>query len=294
MQYLKIFYFLFLLFIFSCINTDNTSLSDAKIAEQQAFTEKIKNVYLEIKEDFDKGYYYGDLDFKMMLFLEDCKDATYFKKVRAMENKMADDINKLELERSTLLKKSSNDYFEKIDLPRLDSITENDYAGSQNSSYKNYFSATDINIFKPGQYANNRYLSQYLLGSFIGIVATHHSDCEGSIKLYSIDDHYKIMDQIELYEGGCFQAAVPDFPYENYIINEEAYFTTTYFHEDGTFTKIIQESFRLKDKNTNKEKVEIGRQYDVTFQIDQNGIFKEIENNSFEKPYVQALLDVEQ
>jgi hypothetical protein len=111
---------------------------------------------------------------------------------------------------------------------------------------------------------------------------------------YSIDNNYIITDQIELYGGGCFQPAIPDFHYENYIINEETYYTVTYFHENGTFTKIIQESYRLKNKNTNKEKVEIGRQYYVTFQIDQNGIFNEIENNSFKKPYVQALLSVEQ
>lgn len=278
--------------IYSCNNsTKNQSTDNNPIQKSTRNNEPDKGEanYLEIKQQFDQGYYV-DLDRRISQFHEYDKESSFLDSVKMIEKKMITSRKNIKDLRDSLSRLSIKDYIKGLNLPRLDSITSKNFDIIEHS-YTIDFNDFDKKIFKT-DWDENWYLSRQLSDSFLCVTVCHFRDCENSVVLYSLDSYNKIIDRKELYDNGCYAEPAPDFRYKTYLVNEHNRFDASYFHGDSTFTRISRTYFTLRDTITNKISTEIGDEYNVTYRIDSLGKFKAVKDNSFKKEYVEPLYKV--
>jgi len=278
--------------IYSCNNSTKNQSTDNNQIQKSTLnldSDRGKENYLEIKKQFDQGYYV-DLNRRISQFYEYDKESLFLDSVKLIEKELIANRKNINFLRDSLSHLSFTDYFKGLNLPRLDSITHTNYDIIEHS-YKLDFNDFDKKIFKTN-WDENWYLSRQLSDSFICVTVCHFRDCENSVVLYSLDSEKRIIDRKELYDNGCYAEPAPDFRYEKYLVNEQNRFNASYFHGDTSFTRISRTYFTLRDTITNKVTTEIGDEYNVTYQIDSLGKFKIIENKSFKKEYVEPLYKV--
>ncbi len=288
--------FLFILItsglIFSCNNsTKNQSTDNNQIqkSSQNSEQERGEENYLEIKKQFNQGFYI-DLNRRISQFYEYDKESIFLDSVKLIEKDFLANLNNLKQLRDSLSQMPLIDYVNGLNLPRLDSITFKNFEITEHS-YLLDFNDFDKSLFKT-DWEINWYLSRQLSDSLICITACHFRDCENSVVLYSLDSNNKIIDSKQLYDNGCYAEPAPDFRYEKYLVNEQNRFNASYFHGDTAFTRISRTYFTLRDTITNNVSTEIGDEYNVTYRIDSLGAFKVVKDKSFQKEYVEPLYDV--
>ena len=288
--------FLFILLtiglICSCNNsTKNQSADNNQIQKSTQKTEpnRGKENYLEIKKQFDQGYYV-DLNRRISQFYEYDKESIFLDSVKLIEKEFLANLNNLKKTRDSLSQLPLTDYVNGLNLPRLDSITSKNFEIIEHS-YLRDFTDFDKSLFKT-DWEINWYLSKQLSDSLICLTACHFRDCENLVVLYSLDSNNKIIDSKELYDNGCYAEPAPDFRYEKYLVNEQNRFNASYFHGDNAFTRISRTYFTLRDTITDNVLVEIGDELNVTYRMDSLGIFKVVEDKSFQKEYVEPLYNV--
>lgn len=276
----------------SCYNSTKNQSNDNNTIQKNIQNLKLhkgKENYLAIKKQFDLGYYI-DLNSKISQFYDYYKESSFIDSVKLIEKKLIFNKNIFKRMRDSLVQLSLAKYINGLNLPRLDSITSDNYDIFEHS-YLMDFNNYDKKLFKT-DWNINWFLSRQLSDSIICVAVCHFRDCENSIVLYSLGSDNKIIDRKELYDNGCYVEPVPDFRYKKYLVNEQNRFNASYFHGDTTFTRISRTYFTLQDTITNNMFIEIGDEFNVTYGVDSLGKFNVVVDKSFQKEYVEPLYNV--
>lgn len=279
--------------IYSCGKSPKNQTIEAKLKStdlKRIETDNGRSSYLEIKKKFNEGYY-NDLDRQISQFYEYSKQSPFLDSVKQIHEALARSRKFIKQLRDSLSSLSSFAYFEGLTLPKLDSITGDNFNVNEHL-YSMDFTDFDKKIFHT-DWDLDWYLSrQQLSSNFTCISVCHFRDCEFSIVLYSIDKDFRLIDSKEVFYNGCYSEPAPDFRYQKYFVNELQRTNVSYFHADTAFTIIRRVYFSLRDSITAKVANEIGSAHHVTYKLDSLGKFRVIDDKSFKKEYVEPLYRV--
>ncbi|GCC53314.1 hypothetical protein SanaruYs_35570 [Chryseotalea sanaruensis] len=279
--------------IYSCTKSSKNQANEAKLKSEdlnRIETDNGRNRYLEIKKKFNEGYYI-DLGRQISQFYQYKNQSPFLDSVKQIHETLLRNRKFIKQLRDSLSRVSAFTYFEGLNLPKLDSITGENYDVNEHL-YVFDFIDFDQDLFQ-SNWDNSWYLSeQELSNKFKCITVCHFRDCEFSIVLYSIGGNFKITDSNEIFQTGCYAEPAPDFKYQNYLVNEHQRTSASYFHADTAFTLMRRTYFSLKDTITSSVTIEIGSEFNVTYKLDSLGKLKVITDKSFKKKYVEPLYNV--
>lgn len=277
---------------YSCSKSSKNPADETQLKSKDLNRIEIDNgrsSYLEIKAKFNKGYY-NDLDRQISQFY-DKKQSPFLDSVKRIHEALVVSRKLIQHMRDSLTTLSASIYFNALGLPKLDSITGENYDVNEHS-YTLDFIDFDKKLFQT-DWDENWYLSrQQFSDSLIYVTVCHFRDCEFSIVLYSVDMDFKLIDNKEIFYSGCYTEPAPDLQYQKYLVNEYKMTNATYFHADRSFTVIRRTYFSLQDTIAKKVRIEIGSESNVTYSYDSVGSFRVIKDKSFMKEYVKPLYDV--
>ncbi|MEQ8554582.1 MAG: hypothetical protein RIC06_23965 [Cyclobacteriaceae bacterium] len=280
-----------LLFILGCSQKEKKEVSKPNIikpvpvATKPHKTNEGKVEYLKLLEIYNKRRF-SEFDRYQFQFNDKYPRSVFIDSVRALKNLVVSKRDSLLVARDSLKKINSLDYFHSLNLPSFDTIN-NDTYNLWSYQFPNEFIEVDRDLFSTDFY-QSWYLSQHpLTKNRLTISVAHYNDCENYIYLYSMDSQFQVIDKKEIYRNGCFMSEEEGYLYDKYSVEEHDFKTTTYFHNDSTFTIQEESIYQLTDTNSGNKLTKTGINRLAQYHIDDYGRIVEIDKKIYTETFVQ-------
>jgi hypothetical protein len=283
-------YLIFLLLIVACNNPEKKKQTVSTIKKETVATKKPiktkegKDDYLQLidlvnKRQFNK---FDGLEYQ---FINDYENSIFLDSAQQLKKIVKHKRDSLNIKRDSLRSEKSFKYFQSLNLPQLDTINYDSY---ELWSYKFPYEFTEVDrdLFN-STFEESWYISyQPMKNTAYAVTVGHFNDCENYIYLYSLDSQFNLNDKKKIYINGCFMFDEDEINHKNYTVNKFNLKTTTYFHNDSSFSIQMQDIYQLTDTLSGEKIKRTGRKEITRYQTDDYGRFVEIDKKIVTEPFI--------